>query len=84
MHKESGRIVYAVMAFGGFLGVHRRTHMIPWEHLHYDTALKGYAIEITAHNISDAPVLHGDDGVWPDRQRAREVDDFWSPRQWGY
>jgi hypothetical protein len=84
LHKESGRVVYAVMTFGGFLGIHRRRHVIPWEQLQYRPTLKGYAVDLTAHNLSDAPTLYGDEGLWPDRRHERAVDDFWSPQQWGY
>src|SRR4051812_39668631 len=42
IEKVSGHVVYAVTAFGGFLGLGAETHTIPWEQLHYDTALGGY------------------------------------------
>jgi hypothetical protein len=58
--------------------------MIPWEQLHYRTALKGYTIPITAADLSGSPVLYGDEELWPDHRHQKEVDDFWFPRQWGY
>jgi hypothetical protein len=84
LEKESGRAVYAIMSFGGFLGLHQRIHMIPWEQLHYRTALEGYAIQIDGAVLTEAPTLSGDDGLWPDRCHQKAVDDFWSPRTWGY
>jgi hypothetical protein len=84
LEKESGRAVYAIMSFGGFLGVHRRSHMIPWEQLHYRKALKGYAIPLTAADLSGSPVLLGDEDLWPDHRHQKAADDFWSPQQWGY
>jgi hypothetical protein len=72
------------VSFGGFLGVHQRSHMIPWEQLHYQTARKGYAIRIAAPDLSGSPVLLGDEDLWPDHRHQKQVDDFWSPRQWGY
>ena len=28
--KHSGRVIYAVMSFGGFLGIGERYHPLPW------------------------------------------------------
>jgi hypothetical protein len=84
LEKESGRALYAVMCFGGVLGLHQRSRMIPWGQLHYRTALKGYAVPITAEELSGSPVLHGDEDLWPDRRQQKAIDDFWSPRHWGY
>ena len=46
--KVSGRVTYAVMSFGGFIGLGHSHHPIPWGALKYDTKLGGYA------NDSDA------------------------------
>ena len=35
--KVSGRIAYAVVGFGGFLGIGNRHYPLPWEKLKYDT-----------------------------------------------
>ena len=49
IEKISGRVAYAVMSFGGFLGLaHSHYHYpIPWSALKYDTALQGYRTGIT-------------------------------------
>jgi sporulation protein YlmC with PRC-barrel domain len=39
--KQSGRIAYAVMSFGGFLGIGERYHPLPWSTLKYDTRQNG-------------------------------------------
>ena len=47
IEKISGRVVYAVMSFGGFLGLAHSHYPIPWSALRYDTSLGGYRTGIT-------------------------------------
>src|SRR3954471_10363298 len=54
IEKVSGHVVYAVTAFG-FLGLEAEIHTIPWEQLHYDTALGGYKTNITKDRLQSAP-----------------------------
>ncbi|MBB3711456.1 drug/metabolite transporter (DMT)-like permease/sporulation protein YlmC with PRC-barrel domain [Limimaricola variabilis] len=53
--KKSGKITYAVMGFGGFLGMGEEHHPIPWAKLEYDTALGGYRTDITESQLQGAP-----------------------------
>jgi hypothetical protein len=85
IEKVSGRVLYVDVTFGGFLGigVHHRT--VPWDKLSYDKALEGYRTDITEEQVQDAPAFYGgegDDLVWPDRKREKELRDYWhdSPR----
>jgi PRC-barrel domain len=39
--KFSGRVIYAVMSFGGFLGIGDRYHPLPWSVLTYDPGQGG-------------------------------------------
>ncbi|MET0527709.1 MAG: PRC-barrel domain-containing protein [Microvirga sp.] len=77
IEKESGRVVYVDMTFGGFLGVGAHHHTIPWEKLSYDKVLEGYRTDITDAQVRGAPVLYGDEHIWPDRKREQEVRDYW-------
>ena len=45
--KRSGQVAYAVLSFGGFLGIGSDYYPIPWESLKYDTSLGGYRTNIT-------------------------------------
>jgi hypothetical protein len=76
IEKVSGRVIYAVMTFGGFLGLGSHPHMIPWEKLRYDTQLHGYRTDITEAQLRSAPVSYGDEGLWPDH-REKEIRDYW-------
>ncbi|PHP26846.1 hypothetical protein CJ301_14140 [Limimaricola cinnabarinus] len=53
--KKSGKITYAVMGFGGFLGMGEEHHPIPWAKLEYDTGLNGYRTDITEEQLKGAP-----------------------------
>jgi len=85
IEKVSGRVLYVDVEFGGFLGigVHHRT--VPWDKLSYDKAFEGYRTDITEEQVQAAPSFYGgegDDLVWPDRKRERDLRDYWhdSPR----
>ena len=77
IEKVSGRVVYAVMTFGGFFGIRTRPHMIPWEKLRYDTRLHGYRTDITEAQLQGAPVSYGDEELWPDHRHEKDVRDYW-------
>jgi hypothetical protein len=47
IEKRSGQVAYAVLRFGGFLGVGSDYYPIPWDSLSYDTTLGGYRTNIT-------------------------------------
>jgi hypothetical protein len=60
--KASGRTLYALMAFDGFLGLGTRYYPVPWAMLDYNTAVHGFVVPLThaqidnAHYISDEEV----------------------------
>jgi hypothetical protein len=82
--KLSGRVAYAVLSFGGFLGIGDEEHAIPWNKLDYDTSLGGYRTDITEQQLSAAPSFYRDrDYGWTDRNRERELHDYWrTPYYW--
>ena len=53
--KVSGRVAYAVMSFGGFVGLGHSHYPIPWGALTYDTSLGGFRTNITEQQLRDAP-----------------------------
>jgi len=85
IEKVSGRVVYAVMSFGGFLGIGSHEHTIPWEKLKYETRLGGYRTDITQEELTGAPVVFGDERDWWDRRREKDIHDHWKvPPYWGW
>jgi hypothetical protein len=79
IEKTSGRVSYAVLSFGGFLGMGSDHYPLPWSSLKYDTALGGYRTGITVGQLEDAPKYAADsDWNWSDPTRARSVDDYYA------
>src|SRR5580693_10484992 len=75
--KISGRVSYAVLGFGGFLGLGNDHYPLPWQSLKYDTRLGGYVTGITEKQLQGAP-KYGDDREWDwgDLATGRKVDDY--------
>jgi hypothetical protein len=48
-------LAYAVMSFGGFLGIGESYHPLPWRILSYDTALGGYVVDLDRRRLEGAP-----------------------------
>lgn len=59
--KVSGQVAYAVMTFGGFLGLGESYHPLPWRALTYDVRLGGYVVDIDRTKLADAPRLGAGD-----------------------
>jgi hypothetical protein len=81
--KVSGRAIYAVMSFGGFLGIGEQHHPLPWATLKYDSLRSGYVVDIDKSTLENAPTYAtGADFEWtPDY--GRKVDDYYkSPSFW--
>ena len=55
IEKSTGHVRYALMSFGGFLGLGEKFHPIPWESLSYNTERDGYVIGLTKEDLADAP-----------------------------
>jgi len=76
--KVSGKVSYAVLGFGGFLGLGNDHYPLPWQSLKYDTRLGGYVTGITEKQLKDAPRYSRDsDWNWGDANRARALDGYY-------
>lgn len=53
--KVSGRAIYAVLSFGGFLGIGEKQHPLPWATLRYDKRLVGYVVNLDRKALDAAP-----------------------------
>ncbi|MDV2984564.1 UNVERIFIED_CONTAM: PRC-barrel domain-containing protein [Methylobacteriaceae bacterium AG10] len=71
LDKRSGRVAYAVMSFGGFLGMGEEYYTLPWAVLRYDTGLDAYVVDITEAQLRDAPARSPEGGD-PEDERAWE------------
>lgn len=61
---RSGRISYAVLSFGGFLGMGQKLFAVPWEALELDTRNKRFVLNVEKGRLKDAPGFDKDQ--WPD------------------
>src|SRR6266853_6813365 len=53
--KISGKVAYAVISFGGFMGIGEDYYPMPWPNLKYDTRLEGYRVGVTEDRLTEAP-----------------------------
>ena len=84
IEKVSGQVAYAVLSFGGFLGIGSDYYPIPWQSLTYDTSLGGYRTNITEEQLKGAPKYSGTSWDWDDRTRGRQVYDYYGARWFDY
>ncbi len=76
IHKTTGQIAYALLAFGGFFGIGSHVHPIPWQMLTYDPARHGYVVDVTREMLEDAPSLELDKSDRP-TESERPMYDYW-------
>jgi len=74
--KSGGRVIYAVLSFGGFLGIGANHYPIPWQMLDFDEELGGYRVGITEQQLQDAPKID-QGGSWEQANRDEEVYGYW-------
>jgi hypothetical protein len=81
--KIGGKVAYAVVSFGGFLGIGEDYYPLPWPNLKYDTRLDGYRIGVTEDQLKGAPKFNrATDWNWADRARDREIYDYYGTPLW--
>ena len=85
INKKSGQVAYAVLSFGGFLGMGDEHYPIPWQQLTYDTDLEGYRTDLTKEKLEGAPKYSSrGDWDWEDRKQGRQVYDYYGSPWLGY
>jgi hypothetical protein len=78
--KISGKVAYAVMSFGGFLGIGEDYYPVPWSTLKYDTSLEGYRVDFTNDQLTRAPKYsQSTDWNW-NRENDKKVHDYYKAR----
>jgi sporulation protein YlmC with PRC-barrel domain len=84
LDKVSNHIVFAVIGFGGFLGMGEKYHPVPWQTLDYDETKNAYVVNFTKEILEGAPAdsleaLTRDDG---NAYRDRTFEYYKAPRYW--
>ncbi len=74
LEKRTGSVAYAVMTFGGFLGIGDDYYPVPWNLLHYNENVGGYEANISDAQLKGAPHFGKTDSwSYGDRQREGEM-----------
>jgi hypothetical protein len=82
--KYSGQVAYAVMSFGGFLGIGESYHPLPWRTLTYDIRKGGYVVDIDRTRLETAPSYTSSTVPnWSDRAYGHRVDDYYGVPPYG-
>lgn len=61
---RTGKVAYAVLSFGGFLGLGDKLFAVPWHALKLDTVRKAFVLNVTKSQLSNAPGFEKE--AWPD------------------
>lgn len=76
--KASGQVAYAIMSFGGFLGMGNQYHPLPWSVLKYDTNMGGYVVNLDKQQLEGAPAYDaGAEPDWRDRTYENKIHDYY-------
>ena len=75
--KFSGQVEYAVLRYGGFLGMGQRYYPLPWRVLTYYRDAGGYVIDMLARDFEDAPSFDRDSEPEFDREYGRRVHSWY-------
>ena len=84
LDKLSDSIMFAVIGFGGFLGVGEKYHPVPWSLLDYDKSKNGYVVSLSKDVLQAAPAydveeLTRDDGKIRDTTyKYYKVNPYWN------
>lgn len=84
LDKASNNIMFAVVGFGGLLGIAEKYHPVPWSALNYNEAENAYVVNYTKSQLEAAPAgsineLTSHDGVV---YRDRSFDYYKAERYW--
>jgi len=84
LDKQSNNIMFAVVGFGGFLGMGEKYHPVPWSTLNYDDSQNAYIVNFTKDQLKAAPAdsmdeLTANDGF---NYRDRTYDYYKAPHYW--
>jgi hypothetical protein len=67
---SSGRIAYAILSFGGFLGIGNKLFAIPWDALTFKPDKQVFLIRVDKETLEEAPGSF-DPNDWPDMADKR-------------
>lgn len=75
---RTGKVAYAVLAFGGLLGLGEKLFAVPWQALRLDTTNKRFILNVEKDQLANAPGFDKDN--WPDmadQSWVQQVNSFY-------
>jgi sporulation protein YlmC with PRC-barrel domain len=79
--KRSGMVAYAVLSFGGFLGLGENYHPLPWKQLAYSEQYGGYLVNLSRDFLRGAPAYAVSDAPdWASPRYLGEIDHYYDSR----
>jgi hypothetical protein len=84
--KVSGKVAYAVLSFGGFLGIGHKHLPIPWSLLNYNVELDAYELDIADDVLRKAPSSEQNSEFdFGDRMEEARLYNYYNvPPYWGF
>lgn len=83
LDKINGCVQYAVLSFGGFLGLGDKHYPLPWSALKYDTRQGGYIVNLSKEQLENAPSIEADEQIDWTPDYGRRVDSSTTSRAVG-
>jgi sporulation protein YlmC with PRC-barrel domain len=78
--KRTGKVAYAIISFGGLLGIGEKRQPVPWSVLNYDPQQGGYVVPITQEFLNLAPKLDISDlSGWDDTKDREALHTYYGP-----
>lgn len=77
VEKRTGQVAYAVLSFGGFLGLGQSYHPLPWGSLAYDLVRDGYLVNVDKAMLEGSPSYRPDDAPRFDDAYGQRVSTYY-------
>jgi len=79
IEKVSGDVAYAILSFGGVMGIGARYHPVPWKLLRYDPDKRAYVIPMSKDDLEHAPMIDQKElSGWSDELSRDSIYGFYS------
>lgn len=75
--KQSGKVEYAVLGFGGLFGMGENYYPLPWNALTYDTNKGGYSVNVDKDRLQGGPNYRADQEPAYDAEYGRRINDYY-------
>lgn len=78
IEKIGGKVAYAIMSFGGFMGFGEDYYPLPWQVLTYNERLGGYEVNLTEQQLKGAPHFgQYENWDWEDRAKTEKLNTYY-------